>query len=518
MTRSVEEAMHEKDLAIGLFDPGMTELHRVGLAGLYMTLKNLNPERYADVGGWELTPQRVHMHWRKKPGNFFKRIFEEAFQISSEGCITFKAHHGHPMGDMERLQLHRAICLTYLQHPRVCQTVKTEKAIQFDFQDKTVTQTLKPVTEYGNRKAVDLFLTSSGEFKKNIKLAGWAFLGGTVRHVAHQSTTLSTTPELFVPLVFAPVATLYFLINHRGRDGRWDSRRNAAVVLPHIQNLKTYSHCFSRYLGSPVQRLHADSLGDAALLALSLLQVHGEMLEVLDISSCAVMSFGAIPWSRQKTRTGFRQIETVDSSQLNCFSLALASLDNRVVFKDDGTFYVETSPSRGLIAENIAVGKDWFNSFHQLMASQKLARRVVWERKGLNEMISKMEWDHEADRLLVEAVHQALRNRYGALAKRAQEKGEAAQFSREFERIRSGLMRAKNPQSMRAELADLFARGGLNKTLQRRWPELLPLFTGEDWQRAKDLALLALASYVGQGAETITEAANDDTLQEEIRR
>jgi CRISPR-associated protein Cas8a1/Csx13 len=507
--------MHEKNLSIGLFDPGMTELHRVGLAGLYMTLKSLNPERYADAGGWELTPHRVHIHWKKKPRDLFKQIFEDAFQISSEGCIMFKAHHDHPMGDLERLQMHRTICLTYLQHPQVCRTEKTEKAFQFDFQDKNITQTIKPVTEYGNRKAIDLFLNTSGEFKQNVKLAGWVFLGGTVRHVAHPATTLSTTPELFLPLVFAPVATLYFLISHRDRDGRWDSRKHAAVVLPHIQNLATYDDSYKRYLAAPVQRLYADSLGDAALLALSLLRLHTEMLKVLAISSCTVMTFGAIPWSRQKTRTGFRQVAGANAAQLNFFSLALDFLDNRAVVKDDGGFYVVTSPCRGLIAENIAEGKDWFNGFHQLMASQKLARRVYWERKGLNEMIGKMEWNHEADRLLVEAVHQALRNRYGALAQRAREKGEVAQFGREFERVRTALMRAKNAQTMRAELADLFARAGLNKTLQQRWSELLPLFTGEDWQRARDLALLALASYAGQGAETIIESEIDNTLEEE---
>ncbi len=111
-------------------------------------------------------------------------------------------------------------------------------------------------------------------------------------------------------------------------------------------------------------------------------------------------------------------------------------------------------------------------------------------------------------------MHKALRNRYGALAAQAKQKGEVIRFDREFERIRSSFMRAKNAQTLRAELADLFARGGVNRVLQDRWADLLPLFTGPDWQRARDLSLLALASYAGQGAEAI-EDATDELIDDE---
>ena len=110
-------------------------------------------------------------------------------------------------------------------------------------------------------------------------------------------------------------------------------------------------------------------------------------------------------------------------------------------------------------------------------------------------------WPDSADKLFVEAIHTAIRNRYGALAARASVKGEKIRFDREFEKIRTSLMRSKNAQTMRAELADLFARGGINKSLQHNWPQLLELFTGKDWQKARDLSLLALASYAGKGAD-----------------
>ena len=115
----------------------------------------------------------------------------------------------------------------------------------------------------------------------------------------------------------------------------------------------------------------------------------------------------------------------------------------------------------------------------------------------------------------MEAVHDAVRSRYGAIAARAKEKGEKIPFDREFTRMRTGLMRVKNTSTLRAELADLFARGGINRTLQTEWREILPLFTGADWQRARDLALLALASYTGRGAEDLASTENNDTEEDQ---
>ena len=73
-------------------------------------------------------------------------------------------------------------------------------------------------------------------------------------------------------------------------------------------------------------------------------------------------------------------------------------------------------------------------------------------------------------------------------------------------------MRVKNSQTLRAELADLFARGGVNKTLQENWREILPLFSGQDWQRSRDLALLGLASYAGKGTEQLV--VNTDEVED----
>lgn len=500
--------MPTKSLSLKLFEPGMTHLHRVGLAGLYMTLKSLNPADYADAGSWDLHPQGVELHWTRTPRDLLAPIIEKSFGLTPEGIIQFAAHKSSSMGDLNRVLLHRAILLTYLQHGKTRESAGKERNFALQFEDKPVVESFKPLANFHKKNPAQMLFNSNGDFKKDIEMAGWLFPGGVVRHVVHtNATALTSTPQKFLALLYAPIGSLYFLISHKGSDGKYDKRKYAALVLPHLNNLANYSTNYSRFLISPVQRLFVDSLGDAGLMALTVLNLSRPdgLIDSLEINSCTIVTLGSVPWaSQQKTRTGLKQVRSLDPARLNFFDLAWRTLKNRPFITPNGNLIFNTSPVRGLLANNIAAGLPWYQGFYQLMISQQSARQLSFEREGVHTMVEQATWPDEADQLLVKAMHQALRSRYAALAQRCKEKGEAIPFDREFERIRTSLMRSKNAQTLRAELADIFARGGLNQTLQGHWPKLLPLFTGADWQRARDLALLALASYASKGAETLT--------------
>jgi CRISPR-associated protein Cas8a1/Csx13 len=506
--------MPMKSLTLKLFDPGMTHLHRVGLAGLYMTLQRLDLAKYAEVGGWDLKPQSVELYWTRTPRDLLAPIIEKSFGISQEGIIQFSAHTSSSMGDLNKLMLHRAILRTYLQHGQTRKLAAKERSLTFQFGEESVIEYFKPIANYQNQNAAQLLFHKNGEFTKDIDLVGWLLPGGGVRHVVHtKATVLTADPGKFLSLLYAPIGSLYFLISHKDRDGKYDKRKGAALVLPHLNNLASYAINYSKYLASPVQRLFVDGLGDAGLMALTILNLARPdgLIDSLEINSCTIVTLGTVSWAQQqKTRTGLRQVKSLNTGRLNFFDLAWRVLRNRPYITENGNLIVGTSPVRGLLADNIAAGLPWYQGFYQLMISQKSARQISFEREGVHTMVEQAEWSEEADQLLVKAVHQALRNRYGALAQRAKERGEKPAFDREFTRIRTSLMRSKNAQTLRAELADIFARGGLNQTLQEHWPKLIPLFTGTDWQQARDLALLALASYAGKGAETITTTEEED--------
>ena len=73
---------------------------------------------------------------------------------------------------------------------------------------------------------------------------------------------------------------------------------------------------------------------------------------------------------------------------------------------------------RPLIAENLALGRKWYAGFVTLMtkingATGKPYRtQIPFEQKGLHAMMAETKmWDQDGERLVVEAVHQAMRRR-----------------------------------------------------------------------------------------------------------
>jgi CRISPR-associated protein Cas8a1/Csx13 len=120
-------------------------------------------------------------------------------------------------------------------------------------------------------------------------------------------------------------------------------------------------------------------------------------------------------------------------------------------------------------------------------------------------------WDHEGEQLVVRAVHEAIRMRYGQIAD--ENKGNPAGMKNRMERFREklrlDLAGAKTDAHVRFALVDLFSRGGNNSVLRNAWATVLPVIR-QDWQLARDLGLLALASYSGKGEPTPDKPENDN--------
>jgi CRISPR-associated protein Cas8a1/Csx13 len=81
---------------LSLSDPGMTMLHRAGVAGLYMTLKALEkfyPTLKSRRGNfkWVLTNKSISLDWQGNDYEALDWLFKESFQINKLGLISFVA-------------------------------------------------------------------------------------------------------------------------------------------------------------------------------------------------------------------------------------------------------------------------------------------------------------------------------------------------------------------------------------------------------------------------------------------
>jgi len=508
----------EESLIISLYDPGMTNYHRVGLAGLYLSLKQLEREgREIEDGSWVLDETSVTLKWQGKAQPFFDALLKSSFGFDKDGLVDFAAHRGCRTGDAERVLIHQSLLGTFLNHNKQNKipqgTPMVSKTVQME--GKSPVFSYRPlVRPYAHAQAAkDIFSRSGQKMKDAIPVKKWLLPGATQRHTLFGNTSLTESPSRYLCLVFAPMGCLYYRLSIRTKDGKWDNRRRTAVVIPTIENLKSYSEAFERYLVSPMESLVSSGLADAGLSALISLKAE-ESLEAIGVTGFSVITYGKVPWDKnQLPKTGFTEYEEIDDETLDRFALAWKCLGNRKVFtKETETegaeivkVFTESSAARGLVSENIAAGRPWYQGFSELMVSKAMAKKIYFEKEGLNEMVNEVEWDFEAEGRFVEAIHQAMRARFGRLYAQAKARGERPPFDREYERMRTGLLRAKNAQTLRAELADFFSRGGINSVLQESWKDILGVIGHSDWQKARDLALLGLASYKGKGAEEVEE-------------
>ncbi len=49
------------------------------MAGLYLTLQNLDPREFAARGSWQLGPQSVTLSWHRNPKELLEPIISKAF-------------------------------------------------------------------------------------------------------------------------------------------------------------------------------------------------------------------------------------------------------------------------------------------------------------------------------------------------------------------------------------------------------------------------------------------------------
>lgn len=550
-------------LVMNLFAPGMTVLHRVGLGGLACTLRYIERAYAAGIlsdddipGGpwtdaprWRVDEQTVTLDFGQPAaaGEFLKRLFRIAFGLK-DGLIYLPGQYEQEPNLAVRAELQAGLTLTFLQHGRVRNLEKQPTAIVHDpegYGQSYVSVEYKRCTWYKHQDGWQGLIDRNGCLsRKPVEVIGPLSPGAVVRHVAFTAhTKIVDVVERIVPLYFALVGSLALPI----------SRGAGALIAPDVSDLLAFA--LERPLITPTSArdCRVANASDAALQALIRLRMRG-LLETLGIPGCYAMKFEPTSWaSQQKSRTAALTAParervlrhepehlTADERRLSQFETAMASLSPRLVMRkasrkrargeaDDAdnrpmSFWVD-SVVRPLVADNLAAGNPWYAGFSRLMTAVNdqgapLRESLSFEAKGLSMMISNVEWDTSAEELMVEAVHQAISFNLGRIRKetdgeksRPPSPATKKRWDRFKERLRLSLAGAKTADQCREAVCSLFGKSGTNAALQQRWRELLPMLADpKQWQKARDLALLGLASYAGQGDVEGQRESSDDVV------
>jgi CRISPR-associated protein Cas8a1/Csx13 len=527
------------ELRMRLGAPGMTILHRAGLGGLACTLRYVQrayecgvlwdddvpgvPWAAFDKPPWELREDEIVLLFGQPEGarEYLKRLFRIAFGLK-DGLICLPGQYGDlPPSLAVRAEIQAGLTLTFLQHGKTRDLEKQSLTHEVDpTGDGTslVTIEYRPCKWYKHQDGwEELIDEDTGCLSSEpVEVIGPLNPGAVVRHVAFTSATKIEEPAArALPLYFALVGCLALPIN----------RGAGVLVAPDVENLRDFT--LDRPLMTPasVRECRVGGASDAALQAEVRLRTRG-LIDRHDLPATHASRFVPTTWaSQQKSRveTLTCQAATVHRWQppreaqlekaLRLFEVALASLPPRVLqpkaeAKGDGpraTFWID-SKVRPLIADNLARGESWYRDFASLMRGKAESERLGFEKKGLQDMIETMTDDPKFtnERTLIEAIHEAIRLKRRRIKQETQgdvraktTKATSNRQARFMERVRLSLVGAKTAEQCRAAIVkDLLAQVVFNAKLQTGYAYLLPLLhVPKRWQEARDLALLALASY-----------------------
>ncbi|MBI4700884.1 MAG: type I-MYXAN CRISPR-associated Cas8a1/Cmx1 [Deltaproteobacteria bacterium] len=486
------------EMRLELGAPGMTALHRVGLAGLWMTLDAFARGGIGLRGGsWEKDSRSVTLRWTGDPRAFLDDLLRRSFRVDAQGLVWFAAL-GAPLDHPQHaVALHKSMLGSFLQHGKSRRNRREPGVLSVEVDEQPFAIPFKALADYNHQSAAG-DLVSGGRLARDVTLAGWQFPGGAVRHVgfsAHTALTESAGRALL--LLFAPVGCIHFCMRQR-KEGKNSIRAQSAVVVPEVTDLDVYAEARADFLGAGVLELHCAGAAEAAWRVLSRWHAKG-LLRRLGLTGCRVMSFGAVPWVKsQKIRVALATVRPGREQDIETFALCQAALPARLVRPEGKEPFVDVPATPGLVAMNLGAGRPWYAGFAALLGDKRRRAHVFrYEKGGLHQMVTtRGQFDDEARRAFVMACHEAWRRRMGQLGGRARRENISFStlVSREFERQRVAFSRCKNAATLRKEVTDFWARAGRLQQLAG-WADLLPLLGEDGWQEARDLALLALASY-----------------------
>ena len=555
-------------LTMTLFAPGMTAMHRAGLGGLACTLKAMERQHKADlirtnkllpgpvaddVYPWDITDDAVTLRFGKPTHarDYLKKLFAFAFSITPSGLIYLPGQHrSQPSSDAILAALQSGFTLTFLQHGRVRALAKDVTSVSYDFAGDGVPSLVleyKKCSGFKHQSCWETLVGTDGSLVAGtITVDGPISPGTVIRHVAFtRHTGAEDPPERMLPLYFAMVGCLSLPVN----------RGVAALIVPDVEGLLEFLYDRPAMTPSTVMDCQIANAADAAFRA----QVHlresptrkaetkgraRQSMKGSTIPACYAMTFTPTPWaSQQKSRVATIHVPSGDDAVLDRYQLALLHLAPRIatrtVRESIGRGKRKTTTKRResfrsdsmvrpLVAENLALGRKWYAGFVNLMTKKNPATdkpyrdHLHFETKGLHAMIAETKmWDQGGEQLVVEAIHQAMRQRMAQI--RSETDGDTSKilsqatknrWERLRERLRLSLCGAKKEDDVRFALMDLFSRAGNIPALRGGWQHVLPVIR-QDWRLARDLGLLALASYAGKGDTVTADQPEPTTLSKE---
>ncbi|MBW4563310.1 MAG: type I-MYXAN CRISPR-associated Cas8a1/Cmx1 [Mojavia pulchra JT2-VF2] len=501
-------------ISLSLNAADTTIMHRVGMTGLYMTLKRLEKQYPSSRqrGGhisWSLTADTIELFWQGSVFVALSWLIKGSFQLDDTGLIHLTGLDNDAIDLSQKIHIHEGMCAVFLRHNQFYQAgeiVNTE----LKFEEKKVEYQYKSLTWYAHQTfAEKLYEVDTQQLRHDyVQITSWLYLGGIVRHARTQNTTkLEEKPEYALALLFVPVVCHYCLLHIPSEDLKGKKPHRYLVVIPEIKDFEDASQRRWRLQQLETKQLHVSSLGEAGLLYYSLddIQLEGDYYQACQVWLYEKMNQA----SRQRTLMSIQEIE-IDKNTLITYQQVQKYFQANYQKIKPKQIFINVNPIRSLIADNLVTGIHWWSNFWEKLviedSKEYLFNQIFPNREGFIRMAENSEEDKQY-LIFIKVFQQAMKGNFAKMYAKAEE-GKDPPIKKKVERLRAELNYCYDELSFKEYLSDFLVRGGLNKYFNQHQEEISLLIKKSPWQELRIWSLLAIASYKPKDKST----SGDDSL------
>ncbi|NBD17727.1 MAG: type I-MYXAN CRISPR-associated Cas8a1/Cmx1 [Cyanobacteria bacterium] len=481
-------------IILSLFDPDTLLPHRAGTAGLSLALSALSQEN-APLQ-WETNEEAVKLFWECSDREVVKWLVSNTYQIQ-DGYLNVPALKLDRQGKYTFTQ---GVTSTLLQHGQQRSLSKNSVAINFQIDEgqPEIQLNVRPLLEcYYTRDLKEAF-TSKGKFKSEIPLKGH-HLPGLVESFVNGA--YKESPKGFLALLFLPLACGYYSLPG------WRS----ALVIPEVINLKEWMRRRQSFSGRTYKHFRSSSAGESGLKFLLQEQTASDA-KTFKVNYCEVYQLGGQPWDTSQTylkQAVYRIHPTKE--MLSLYEEASYLFPSRVVKNDKGETWLAVSKVLPWIADNLIAGNPWYTGFYEF----RKANELYGERQGLVKMTQ--QYLTEEERSLFDAVQGAFKVMLANEHQEATKQGRQLDYKQVTDKAIYRLQRPSSQQQFATALVSFLSRFRAHSAKGKGLEIYGWLQSNNNWRRARDLALLAIATYKGkQQDQAESSNAEDNGLTPEV--
>ena len=479
------------ELNLSIFNPNSLLPHRAGIAGLALALSVINPD---DVPfSWEVTEDAVKLAWDDETSDrdAVLSLIQQTYRIR-DGCLNVPALKLDRQG---KYTFTEGIATTFLQHSKQRKLDKNPTTITFPVDDVEFTCSFRKLEDCYYTGDFKEAFNSRGAFKPKIPVKGH-HLPGLVECFAHGA--YQESPQGWLALLFLPLACNYYqLPGYR-----------SAIVIPEVNNISQWVKRRKDYSGSSYTKFRSSSSGESGLRYL-IDERTIENNKDYRVNYCEVYQLGKQQWDGNQNylKQAVYRVR-VDDEILDLYDSAFQFFKPQIRTNKDGESWLAISKVLPWLCDNLIAGKPWYRGFYDFQKQNEL-----YERKGLVSMSQHLD---STEQKLFDAIQGAFGLYRWKQIKRARDQGRKPDYEQITDKVVYRFQRPSTQQEFASALV-LFISQNRSISILGKGKEIYSWIHGKNWRQARDLTLLAIASYTGKnkdGNSEVPEDVMDESLTE----